>query len=588
MKKVFFDINFSKLLYFIFVIILNTIISQKCEEGKNYCIKCDYRTNFCAKCQKDIFGPDENGKCEGIKKCSVGNNYCLVCEETQKLCKTCENGYIPDENGGCSYSNNCDISLNGKCLKCKEDFVLTGENSENNFILCKSKFSDDFKNCEEINSKKGICEKCQENFYLNKGDNKCIQIENCFESSFGLCKKCIDRFYYDKKENKCKKQEGMFYHCQQSIDGKICDICDNDYYLAENGKCGEVNYCLTSVDYGRCEECKNGYFLIGTGYKSTCTITDHCSSADKDTGLCLQCMEGYYIDIKDGLCKSSQKDDNFKYCRIGDDICLDCNKDYYLGEDNKCTNTEGCIESEQGICSSCLDSYYYGLDKKCSLIEHCIYSLNEQNCLECEDNYCYNRKDKKCFIAENQFKNCKTSNLIVTNCFECKDEYYLNQTDNLCYSNKEFNKFYKCAFTDSSSNYCFRCIKDYYLGSKYNRCSIIQGCEYSEDEERCIECNENYCLNVKTGKCEINNEIKNEDKKYYFRCNRTNLEGNKCEICMNGFTLNEDGLCIDKLHCKEEKDGKCIKCSNNDEDTHLLFCLNNIFDCVFRLSPDSI
>ena len=50
------------------------------------------------------------------------------------------------------------------------------------------------------------------------------------------------------------------------------------------------------------------------------------------------------------------------------------------------------------------------------------------------------------------------------------------------------------------------------------------------------------------------------DKKFYYHCNRTNKEGTACELCLNGFTLNENGLCIDKVSCKEEVDGKCIKC----------------------------
>ena len=263
----------SKIIFFFLLFVLKLFFSlQYCEEGKNNCIKCDYRTKLCSKCDREILIPDENGGCEGAKKCSMGNNYCLYCDENTHLCQTCEEGYVPDENGGCTNTNYCQISEQGKCIRCKEDFILIGDNSQN-FNWCKSKNSEDLKNCEKFDEKLGICQKCSENFFLNKGDNKCTTIENCFQSSFGVCQKCIDRYYFNKVENKCKMQTGMFYKCKISINNETCDICDENYYLAENGKCIDSNFCSESVDYGRCEKCVSGFFLIGSGYNSNCTIT---------------------------------------------------------------------------------------------------------------------------------------------------------------------------------------------------------------------------------------------------------------------------------------------------------------------------
>ena len=79
---------------------------------------------------------------------------------------------------------------------------------------------------------------------------------------------------------------------------------------------------------------------------------------------------------------------------------------------------------------------------------------------------------------------------------------------------------------------------------KDNKCSRANDCDVTEDENRCMECRENYCLNVKTGLCVFNYEVTEEDKKYYFKCKRTNKDGNKCEICVDGYTLNENGLCF--------------------------------------------
>ena len=50
------------------------------------------------------------------------------CDENESLCSKCIEGYFPDENGGCSYTDNCEISYKGKCLKCKNDDFEDGKN----------------------------------------------------------------------------------------------------------------------------------------------------------------------------------------------------------------------------------------------------------------------------------------------------------------------------------------------------------------------------------------------------------------------------------------------------------------------------
>ena len=125
--------------------------------------------------------------------------------------------------------------------------------------------------------------------------------------------------------------------------------------------------------------------------------------------------------------------------------------------------------------------------------------------------------------------------------------------------------FYKCAMIHKNESFCISCVKDYYYGYKYKKCSIFEGCEKSLDEKRCIECSEYYCLDLKTGKCEYNGEIENEEKKFYYKCIRTNEEGTACEICLDGFNLSEEGLCIEEAHCVEKNEnGNCVKCQNDE------------------------
>ena len=93
--------------------------------------------------------------------------------------------------------------------------------------------------------------------------------------------------------------------------------------------------------------------------------------------------------------------------------------------------------------------------------------------------------------------------------------------------------------------------------------------------ERCLECNEYYCLDNNTGKCESNDELFDLSKKIYFKCKKTNKEGTQCEECLTGYEL-INGLCKETIMCEEEKDGICQRCHNSYA---FHFCLNKDFGC---------
>ena len=318
-------------------------------------------------------------------------------------------------------------------------------------------------------------------------------------------------------------------------------------------------------------------------YGTVCTQEENCFIGNKDIGICNQCKENYYLDYKDGKCKSNQENNEFKFCLQADEgKCTKCINNYKLGLDNKCSSTFNCEEADNGICIQCLENFYLGLDNRCSKTEKCIYS-NDNTCLECDNNYYFNRANGTCVLDEGKFKNCKISNYAKLYCEECKRDYYLNKTDNLCYSNLDKNgKFYKCSKTDDLAEFCDMCIEGYYLGEKDKKCNINYGCLLSEDENRCAECEEYYCLDKKTGKCVDNEEIYEEEKKFYYKCNITNEEGTACEICDDGYILKSNGICKEEAHCieKDEK-GNCKKCKYlENDDFYFSFCLNQYFGCV--------
>ena len=200
--------------------------------------------------------------------------------------------------------------------------------------------------------------------------------------------------------------------------------------------------------------------------------------------------------------------------------------------------------------------------------------------MECEDDYFYNKTSRECEIQDGILENCKISSK-NGDCEKCKNNYYLNRTDNLCYNNKEKGNFYKCASTDIDGEFCVQCIEGYHLGYIDYKCSTIEGCDLSENENKCLNCDTDYyCLNQKTGKCEYNDEIINEEKKFYYKCNMINKEGTVCEICINDYSLNKNGLCNDDLHCIEKSEnGNCKKCLKIEDD-YFNQCLNSEFGCV--------
>ena len=241
--------KFKFFFLFTFLFIIPNISSLTCKENTNHCVKCNPVTNLCIRCDLDIYTPDSEGGCKNANHCEYGKNYCLECTEDEDICKTCEDGYFPDVNGGCAYTDNCLISYKGECLECIDNYILIGNTpeGENGFKFCKFNSSIDFTNCKKINTTNGLCEKCEDDYYLNLGDKRCTKIQNCFESVFGICTECNPGYYLNKKEGKCKIKEYPFILCKETIDGEKCEKCDDDSFLAEDGKCVIIIFVLFHI-----------------------------------------------------------------------------------------------------------------------------------------------------------------------------------------------------------------------------------------------------------------------------------------------------------------------------------------------------
>ena len=566
----------SKILNFLIVysFLLQFILAQlSCIPYKNNCEVCHPLTNLCLKCLADNYFPDDKGGCE--PKCTLGKNYCNQCSEDQKICTSCESGYFPDKIGGCSFVANCESSYKGKCLKCDEGYILIGD--KNSFQICKSENTEDLKHCEEINNLTGLCDKCQDGYYLGKTDLKCTETENCSESVFGICSSCDDGYCLDKKNNKCIKNDEILVHCKETLDGKKCDSCLFSYYLSKDGQCTNTLMCQ-ETSKGKCTKCINQFYL---SEDNCCTTEEKCQYGEGSTALCDYCYSGYYLDKKDNKCKL-QNEEEFKHCEVYDNGCIECELDYFKGEDLKCTKIKNCYESFNEKCLQCKDGYYLGKDNKCSPVEHCIYSGNLYECDECEDGFYFSVNNKTCLPSEENFQNCKVAIYDKSKCGQCKDNYYLNKTDYLCYDNTyENNNFYKCEYTDYNGEKCDKCISGYHLTSEDGRCIKTNNCKYSNNENECNVCDDGYCLDVKNQQCVDNDYLENGEINIFIACNRTNSEGDKCELCLDGYEIDKNGFCIDSERCEEKGDnGVCLKCKEDTSVINGYYCANEIYGCL--------
>ena len=285
--------------------------------------------------------------------------------------------------------------------------------------------------------------------------------------------------------------------------------------------------------------------------------------------------------LYDYKCKSNLDDGPLKYCQIVEnDLCIECDNSHYLGLDNKCSHSNYCSESEKGKCLVCKDNYFLGLDNFCLDVEKCIYSKSNK-CIECEDGYYYNPFFKKCFEATEKLLNCKMGCQYNPNkCCECKNDYYLFENDHLCYDNSKEEPFIKCAIVDYNKEYCKKCIDGYFLRIQDDKCSKIENCKIIENENTCLECDNYYCLDVKNQICLHNDFLDENNDKIHISCNKTNVEGTACAECINGYELNDEGLCVDIDICKEKINGKCIKCKDTISPNGYHYCANEIFGCL--------
>lgn len=224
------------------------------------------------------------------------------CIETKKVCTSCIDGYTFVD-AKHIYSSRC----------IKSDQAFFGDSQDNCLYYS--------------NSDKTSCSECKKGYlqdYLS--DNTCKAApEHCTQIEGNKCIRC-ESYFNLTEDGKCEKST-----CSYFEDGK-CQ-CGEGFYLFENKECKKIpiKYC-EEYDGTSCTECNEGFVKDGNGCKYVGFEDD--DDDDEETNI-PNCYNLDYNDkTKCGQCYVNYDWDDAKkqcvfLCKTTEDLCDDCNDNYY-------------------------------------------------------------------------------------------------------------------------------------------------------------------------------------------------------------------------------------------------------------------
>ena len=549
----------------------------QCSNGSDYCDKCTYLPSIennnekeykCQKCINNEYQISDDGRCH---HCFIKN--CIKCHyplsSNNPICDKCSYNYYINSNGDCSY---CHLNVkipNGYCKVCSDNL----SNYESGECYCDYSYTlKGISSCIPCPKNCGYCK------YLQYNDNT-------------ECYRCKKGYTLNSKKECVNCGENCEYCNLDKQENPICTSCFNGFSLNEDKN------CLICPDHCKaCKKNKNGeiecikcFEMYGLNEDNKCV---NCPD------LCAECL--YKKEINDFICTSCLYSKKCLYNKI----CLYNNIYLYykniIGKNQKCYSCssiqeiggEGCIrclynsKEDKYECLECIRNYnnenqyiyiinekscklpnLIGLNNDCIEGENIGTEINPQySCINCR----YNNNVK--VINNNNIMNCHKQMGNLVNCLEAKEDsngnikcikcasnfpliYSNKYNQNICDSKCESDSFLK-------NNWCYKCDDKYYgnIG-----CVASKGCNYisSNDQLVCNECKEGFFEYTK-GQC--------------FSCSKENIPCKKChvnsnsifecDICMDGYVLNEKTKKCELITCEEypEITPGCIICKDKYEE----------------------
>ncbi|CAD8108861.1 unnamed protein product [Paramecium primaurelia] len=401
-----------------------------------------------------------------------------------------------------------------------------------------------------------------------------------------ICGDTIVQEYEECDDGNMDPFDGCFNCLYSCIDG--CSLCHQGTCLGCYSGWQYLRYTSTCQRVFEVEFIK----LIDIFIQPFCYI-EGCLDCVND--ICILCSNGYHLNLEYNICQSICGDNLITINEECDGL-LNCNQCQF-----NCPNY--CNQCEFGICLLCQQDYILQNNNQC--IKYEMVSLCQSQCEICVDSVCYKCQYGQQLVLGQCLEICRNNILAMYQfdecicnpycsdcrfgfCYQCAKPYFL--INNTCISNKcgdliiqedeecddgneiEFDGCYNCQFScslDCQECQYGKCIDSCQYGYYFinNKCTticgdqIIAGNEECEDNDGCYQCQYS---------CPIN-------------CN--NCQSGQCQICNPGFILINNmctSICGDGILSNLEQ---CDDGNQNDGDGCTFNCLIEI-NWICKLGRD--
>ena len=387
----------------------------------------------------------------------------------------------------------------------------------------------EIENCKNYNSINRTCSECYETHFLYNHDLMCIPCNDINLGDVGCEKNCI-------------MHENDFLECDE-------DSCYDGYYNLE-GIC--INCTYTSPNCTKCERKKipgrenEGKLFKCLECKGEKDLVNYVSQID---GQCHRCKD-FVTREWSGHCNKCKYKSNIEN-KI---ICLECEDGYYINLNETCTKCHN-VRFTGGYCFMCTDEYP---------------NKNNAEYCGCDEGYVQEKNDINCISCGENCNQCQLSSSNTTVCTKCAKDYSLYQ--GVCYPD------YYCIL---GALRCFvfkilSCLPGYALLN--NTCLPCEenclSCSYNNQNEAvCSKCVGGYLLNNEK-KCESCGSIKEIGGELCVSC-KNSYGIYKCTECKKNISTLFEGRCILEVNIDYCKEVIKINTTNNEEKYSCIECYPN-------------
>lgn len=388
-------------------------------------------------------------------------------------------------------------------------------------------------NCLSYDTSK-LCALCKEDYVLSlvDGVSQCNPLPpsafaNCVQVGYNVCLQCRDEMIWDAVAGACASVDpakliGKCLYYKLDLDVLTCVACRAGFRLFENK-------CLSFVKIQECESYKSEVecSLCSQGHKPTSDlaacepvteeVTD-CQYYDAQ-GVCIACMEGYYLDTETSNQIEVQVCRKFidKFCLQPADStdCSICQSGYYWDEHTvACVvvqpeqKVEGCdLHKRPHDCHLCKSTHYKELEvdtgntkcvEKPSVLAQrtSAYSYkfgctdqDATHCLACPPSSCLTTSLDRTSTDKNfclglqallgsgqiadfcQSYTCPDGSFASLNCVTCSNRFYKDPETSKCVPADY--PIRNCLYHSGKAT-CHTCEEGYYRNEAGNQCSKIQ------------------------------------------------------------------------------------------------------------------